>query len=371
MTEENKRGPLQGIRIVELAGLGPAPYCGMLLSDLGADVVTIERPGGATANYGFAPDQNIFNRGRRIVVLDLKKSEDAAKALDLIAHADGLIEGNRPGVTERLGIGPGACLARNPRLVYGRMTGWGQTGRLAHYPGHDINYIAVSGALHTVGNPGEKPTVPQNFVGDMGGGGMLLAFGMVSAILEAMRSGKGQVVDAAMVDGAASQLTGLLLNYAIGQFTDERGKNLCDGEAPFYGTYETADGKYIAVGAIEPAFYRAFRKGLGLLDNPDFDKQHDNRLWSEQRRRIADIIRTRSRDAWVDHFDPDACVSPVLAFAELEQHPIHKERGTFVTDGKTLQPSPVPRFSRTPGGISSPPSNAKVDLAAVLAEWQG
>jgi alpha-methylacyl-CoA racemase len=368
MSEHHRRGPLSGLRIVELATLGPGPFCGMLLADLGAEVVQIDRPGGATALHGFKPELDILNRGRRSIVLDLKDPEHLTVALNLIDRADALIEGNRPGVTERLGLGPEVCLARNPRLVYGRITGWGQNGPMANRVGHDINYIALSGALHTCGRQGERPAIPQNFVGDMGGGGLLLAFGIACAIIDAQRSGKGQVVDAAMVDGAAIQLSGLLTMRALGRFSDERGSNMADGGAPFYDVYETADGKYLSVGAIEPAFYRAFRKGAGL-DDPAFDAQMDAARWPELRAKVASKIIEKTREQWMEIFEGDACVAPVLSLSEVESHPHNIARGVFFRDGNVLQPSPVPRFSRTPGAVANPPPARGNDTQAVLSEW--
>lgn len=363
------QGPLKGIRVVELASLGPAPYCGMLLADLGAEVVQVHRPGGAAAAYGLDPTRDVLNRGRRSIEIDLRDPAGVEQVLSLIAKADGLIEGNRPGVMERLGLGPDTCLASNPRLVYGRVTGWGQTGPLANNVGHDINYIALSGALGVCGRQGERPAIPQNFVADMGGGGLLLAFGMVSALLEAARSGRGQVVDAAMIEGSASLMSGLFTMLGMGRFSEVRGTNMGDGGAHFYEVYETADGEYLSVGAIEPAFYDAFRRGAGLTD-PVFDAQWDSAQWPELKKIVAQRIAEKTRDKWVGIFSPDACVAPVLSLSEIEQHPQNVARGVFFREDGVLQPSPVPKFSLTPGAVSKPPTlrNAE-DAASILSDW--
>lgn len=366
-----RSGPLSGVRIVELASIGPGPFCGMLLADLGAEVVVIDRPQGAYALYGLDPKKDFMNRGKRSVVLDLKKPEDVQKALDLIARADGVIEGSRPGVAERLGVGPEVCLARNPALVYGRITGWGQTGPWAQWAGHDIDYIAISGALHMCGRPGEPPAIPMNFVGDMGGGGMLLAFGMAAALFEARGSGKGQVVDAAMIEGAAAQMAGMLVVRANGQIGDERGDNTSCGVAPFYDTYQTADGKYLAVGAIEPQFYRAFLQGMGLDADPEFGEQWARERWPALKAKIAARLREKNRDAWMAIFSSEACVAPVLSPAEVEYHPQNAARGTYFREGDVLQPGTAPRFSRTPGAVAAPPPERGADTEAVFREWLG
>lgn len=364
----NHQGPLKGLRIVEFAGIGPGPYCGMLLADLGAEVIQIDRPAGATAAYGLDPTRDVLNRGRRSVVLDLKDPAALEQALQLVDGADALIEGNRPGVAERLGFGPEVCLARNPRLVYGRVTGWGQNGPKAQQAGHDINYIALSGALHVCGRAGERPAIPQNFIGDMAGGGMLLAFGIACAIIEAKGSGKGQVVDAAMIEGAASQLSAILTVRAAGRFDDARGTHFGDGGAHFYEVYETADHKYISVGAIEPAFYRAFREGAGLLDDPQFDEQMNERAWPELKEKVARRIATKTRGEWVEIFSPEACVAPVLSLSEVEDDPHMAARGVFFRQGDVLQPAPVPKFSRTPGGVGCASPRRGADTQAVLNE---
>ena len=365
-----RSGPLKGVKIVELAGLGPGPYCGMLLADLGAEVISIDRPSGAApASMGLDPTKDVLNRGKRSVVLDLKKPEDVAKALALIDKADALIEGNRPGVTEKLGVGPDVCLGRNPKLVYGRMTGWGQTGPMAHWAGHDIDYIALSGALWMCGKPDQSPAVPSNFVGDMGGGGLLLAFGIVSAILEARGSGKGQVVDAAMIEGAASQMAGAFLMKANNQLSPRRGESMTSGIAHFYDTYETADGKYLGVGAIEPQFYAAFLAGAGLDADPDFKNQWDGKAWPALKAKVAARLKEKGRDEWMTIFSSEACVAPVLSIDEVEHHPHNAARGVFVRDNGVLQAGPVPKFSRTPGAISSAPPQRGADTEAVMAEW--
>jgi len=350
-------GPLSGVRVLELAGLGAAPFAGMVLSDLGADVLRVDRGGRQDA----APDDPL-NRGRRSVVLDLKSEAGLAVALRLADAADVLSEGFRPGVAERLGIGPQVCTARNPRLVYARMTGWGQHGTLSARAGHDINYIALAGALDPIGRAGGPPVPPLNLVGDFGGGGMLLALGVTAALWERERSGRGQVVDAAMVDGAALLTSFLHGLRGAGLWTDERGTNLLDGGAPFYDTYETADGRYMAVGALEPQFYALLLDGLGLsaAELPD---QHDRTGWPVLRARFAAVFATRTRDDWAAHFaDIDACVTPVLGLAEAPHHPHNAERGTFTAVGGLVQPAPAPRFSRTPAAVQRPPATA-------LSEW--
>lgn len=364
-----RSGPLTGIKVVEFAGLGPGPFCGMLLADLGAEVVQIDRPGGAMAAFSAAdPQRNILNRGKRSVILDLKQPEDRETALKLADRADAVIEANRAGVAERLGIGPDVCLARNPKLVYGRVTGWGQTGPLAEWAGHDINYIALAGALHMCGRTGERPAIPQNFVADMGGGGLYLAFGMVAALLEARQSGQGQVVDAAMIEGVALQLSVVLTLRAFGQFDDRRGTGFIGGGAHFYEVYETKDGEHIAVGAIEPQFYRTFLREAGLVD-PAFNAQWDRARWPALKEKVAARMRERTREDWMQTFSSEACVAPVLAPSEAEQHPQMAARGVFMRDGEVLQPAPGPRFSRTPGAVCAPPPRPGADTADVLRDW--
>lgn len=358
-------GPLTGVRIVELAGIGPGPFCGMLFADLGAEVIRVERVDASHDTW------NVAARGRRSIALDLKTPGGAEVVLKLVATADGLIEGFRPGVTERLGLGPENCHAVNPRLVYGRMTGWGQSGPLAQAAGHDIDYIAIAGALHGTGEPGRPPRPAQNFVGDYGGGAMFLAFGMVSAILHARESGQGQVVDAAMTDGTALLTAVCHGRLTTGAWFDRRGGNIVDGSAPFYGTYECADGEYFAFGAIEPQFTDEMLTLLGLDDDEDLKARwHDRSAWPELRERVAAIVRTRSRDDWESIFDgSDACAAPVLSLTEATKHPHNVARGTFVDIDGIVQPAPAPRFSRTPGEIRggiAPPGRDSADLLAEI-----
>jgi alpha-methylacyl-CoA racemase len=361
-------GPLAGVKVLELEAIGPGPFCAMMLADMGADVLLVDRP--SDPRLGFDRDRrsDAMLRGRRSVTLDLKSPDGVAAALALVERADAVIEGFRPGVMERLGLGPDVLLARNPRLVYGRMTGWGQNGPLAHAAGHDINYIALSGALHAIGTP-EQPLPPLNLVGDFGGGALLLAWGMMAALWEVQRSGQGQVVDAAMSDGAALLMAMTYGVAAAGLWTNQRQANLLDGGAPFYGTYACADGKYLAVGPIEPQFYRLFLDKAGITD-PELANQHDLTAWPLQREKLAAILRTRMRDEWCALLEgSDACVTPVLDLDEAPQHPHNQARGTFVVVDDVLQPAPAPRLSRTPGAIRNPPPLAGQDTQAVLCEW--
>ncbi len=366
-------GPLQGVRVIEIAGIGPGPFCAMLLADLGADVVRIDRPPGGSGGAGDAGARiDVLGRGRRSVVVDLKHPRGAEVVLDLVAVADVLIEGFRPAVAERLGIGPEACLARNPRLVYGRMTGWGQSGPLRHAAGHDIAYIALAGALHPIGPAGGPPVPPLNLVGDFGGGGMLLAFGIACALLEARRSGRGQVIDAAIVDGAALLTTMFHELAAQGMWSPRRGSNPLDGGAPFYSLYETADGEYVAVGALEPRFYAELLAKLGLDPGGGggLPGQMDRERWPELRERLAAVFRTRTRAEWSQLLEgSDACVAPVLSLTEAPNHPHNRARGTFVPVGETLQPAPAPRFSRTqpPAPTLAPTPGQHTD--EVLTDW--
>jgi len=353
-------GPLAGLRVVELAGIGPGPFAGMMLADHGAELIRIDRPG--TAHEPTDP----LLRSRRSVVLDLKDDEDRRCLRALVREADGLIEGFRPGVMERLGLGPHVLLADNPRLVYGRMTGWGQDGPLAQAAGHDINYTALVGTLAALGRAGDKPTPPINLVGDFGGGGMLLAFGMLAAML-AVKAGKpGQVVDCAMTDGSALLMSMMWGFRAAGRWSDQRGQNLLDTGAPFYDTYETADGEFVAVGAIEPQFYLDFRRGLELSDDPALDPQFEQAQWPEQKRMLADAIRQRSRAEWVERFKTlDGCFTPVLSFDEAVAHPHNRARGTFIEVGGVVQPAPAPRYSETPCALPSAPPEPGRDQALV------
>lgn len=362
-------GPLHGYRIVEFAGLGPAPMCAMLLADLGADVVRIDRASGRVDRLGRGDRTDLLSRSRRSIALNLKNPEGLNVALSMIDKADALIEGFRPGVMERLGVGPDVCLARNPRLVYGRMTGWGQAGPLAAAAGHDINYIAISGVLHAVGRHGERPVPPINVAGDFGGGALYLALGIVCALLEAKGSGKGQVVDAAMVDGAASLITFVYGMLAAGHWRDERGVNFIDGGAHFYDVYECADGKHVCIGAIEPEFYAELLQRIGLEQTETPDRM--NRAnWQLYKTKFEALFRTRARDEWCKILEgTDACFAPVLSLAEAPLHPHNRARGNFVEIDGIVQPAPAPRFSRTPGAIKSPPSLPGADTDAVLGDF--
>ncbi len=362
-------GPLSGYKIVEMAGIGPAPMCAMLLSDLGADVILIDRIADSGLGIPVKPKYDLLRRGRPSVALDLKKPEAVNTVLRLVEAADALIEGFRPGVMERLGLGPEVCLARNPRLVYGRMTGWGQEGPLAHASGHDINYIGLAGVLHAIGRKGEAPLPPLNLVGDFGGGALYLAFGVVAALLERERSGRGQVVDAAMVDGAASLMTLMFGLRAAGRWVERRGENLLDSGAPFYEVYETKDGKYVAVGSLEPKFYRELLRLTGL-EKEDLPPQHDAGSWAAMKQRFASIFRTKTREQWCRIMEgSEVCFAPVLSMAEAPAHPHNRHRATFVEQDGVTQPAPAPRFSRTPGAIRRPPSAPGADTVAALRDW--
>ncbi|MHB1516835.1 MAG: CaiB/BaiF CoA transferase family protein [Acidimicrobiales bacterium] len=362
-------GPLDGIRIVELAGIGPAPFAGMMLADAGADIIRIDRSERATYPPEDEPHVDLMNRGRRSVAVDLKHPGGVDLVLQLVERADGLMEGFRPGVAERLGLGPDLCLRRNPRLVYGRMTGWGQDGPLSRRAGHDIDYIALAGALEPIGRAGQAPVPPLNLVGDFGGGGMLLAFGMCAALVSAGRTGSGQVVDAAMVDGAASLMAMTHTLRSSGLWNDERGTNLLDTGAHFYEVYETADQKYLAVGAIEPQFYAELLRRLGL-DGEDLPDQMDRRSWPEMKVRFAGVFATRTRSEWEKVFEgSDACVAPVLPVVEASEHPHNKSRETFIEVAGVTQPAPSPRFLGTPGGIRRPPPNPGQHGDEALADW--
>jgi alpha-methylacyl-CoA racemase len=341
-------GVLQGVTVIELAGIGPGPFCGMMLADHGARVIRIERPP-KPGRFGDGGNRDILNRSRIRIELDLKNPGDIERLKDLARTADALIEGNRPGVLERLGIGPDVLLAINPKLVIGRMTGWGQDGPMAPLAGHDINYIALSGALHTYGRKGERPIFPTNAVGDFGGGGMMLAFGVVSAILHARSGGPGQVVDCAMVDGAAILSAMTYTFFGNGQWRDERGVNMLDSGTHFYDTYETSDGKWISLGSIEPQFYALLLEKTGLADDPDFVQQLNPAIWPDLKDRMAALILTKTREEWCAIMDgTDICFAPVLSLREAPQHPHNVARGTFVEEGGMVQPAPAPRFSATP-----------------------
>ncbi|WP_181311276.1 CaiB/BaiF CoA transferase family protein [Nocardioides campestrisoli] len=360
-------GPLSGLRVIELASIGPGPHAAMILADLGADVVRVERRLG-TLGLG-AQGRNEQLRGRTIVRADLKTPEDRSAVLELVARADVLIEGYRPGVAERLGLGPDACLAENPRLVYGRMTGWGQDGPLAARAGHDINYLSVTGLLNAVGRPGERPTIPLNLIGDYGGGSMLLLVGILSALWERERSGTGQVVDAAMAEGASLLGHMLWAMYGGGAWSAERGTNFLDGGAPFYDTYECADGGHMAVGAVEPQFFALVLSTLGL-DADEVPAQHDRDRWPELRTLMANRFLQHDRAHWEQAFaDVDACVTPVLSFDEAAQHPHVRERGIVAEMNGIIQPAPAPRFSRTAPPVPSAPPTAASEISDVLHGW--
>ncbi|MFE1483705.1 CoA transferase [Streptomyces sp. JUS-F4] len=361
-----EHGPLTGVRVVELAGIGPGPFAAMLLADLGADVVRVDRPGGA--GLGIDPAYDLTNRNKRSVLLDLKSDEGPARVLDLVERADILIEGYRPGVAERLGVGPEPCLARNPKLVYGRMTGWGQDGPLAERAGHDIAYLALTGTLSMIGKPDEPPTVPANLVGDYAGGSLYLVVGVLAALQHARAHGEGQVVDAAIVDGAAhlaSMIHGML---AAGSWQDRRGANLLDGGCPFYGTYATSDGGHMAVGPLEGQFYAEFAGLLGIAD--DFPDRWDLARWDELRAAVTARFLTRTRAEWTEVFaGTDACVAPVLSLTEAPHHPHLAARSTFVEHSGITQPAPAPRFSATPVSVRGGPARPGADTAAVAADW--
>ncbi|MEU1298070.1 MULTISPECIES: CaiB/BaiF CoA-transferase family protein [unclassified Streptomyces] len=361
-----ERGPLTGVRVIELAGIGPGPFAAMLLADLGADVVRVDRPGGP--GLGIDPAHDVTNRNKRSVVVDLKAPGGAARVLGLAARADILVEGYRPGVAERLGVGPGACHARNPRLVYGRMTGWGQDGPLAPRAGHDIAYIAVTGALGLIGRPGEPPPAPANLLGDYAGGSLYLVVGVLAALHHARVSGAGQVVDAAVVDGTAHLASMIHGMVAAGAWQDRRGANLLDGGCPYYGTYETADGGHMAVGALEPRFYDLFVTLLGLPEHAG--ARTDVTRWPALREAVAARFRTRTRDAWTAVFEgTDACVAPVLSLREAPDHPHLAARATFTHHGGLTQPAPAPRFSATPTAVRTGPALPGADTAAVARDW--
>ena len=362
-------GPLAGFKVIELVGLGPGPFAGMLLGDLGADVLRIDRVAEAKSTDASGPATSAMNRGKRSVALDLKHPAGRDAVLLLVEGADAFIDVFRPGVTERLGVGPDACLARNPRLIYGRLTGWGQDGPYAQAAGHDIDYLALAGALEPLGRAGQPPTPPINVLGDFAGGGMLLAYGIVCAAFERATSGKGQVVDAAMVDGAALMLTPFYGARASG-FWGPRGTNALDTGAHFYEVYETADGGWLAVGAIEPQFYAELLARIGLDHDDTVADQHDRQRWPEMKARLAAVFRSRTRDEWcrlLEH--TDACVAPVLTPLEAPTHPHALARRAFLDLAGVPQPAPAPRFSRTPAAVAGPPTHAGEDTEAALSAW--
>jgi len=361
-------GPLSGIKVVEITGIGPGPFCAMMLADLGADVIRIDRSAAVRAQLPDKPSNDVLARGRRSIGVDLKHPEGVELVLQLIEKADVLTEGFRPGVMERLGLGPEVCLKRNPKLVYGRMTGFGQEGPMAQAAGHDINYIALAGALAHIGREGDKPLPPLNLVGDFGGGGMLLALGVCAALVERGKSGKGQVVDAAMVDGAATLMAFIHGFYAGGGW-GERGTNLLDTGAHFYDTYETKDAKYISLGSIEPQFYAELLELTGL-DKETLPQQMDRKQWPAMKQRLTALFKTKTRAEWCALMEgSDVCFAPVLTIPEAYEHPHNIARGTFVEVAGVKQPGPSPRFSRTPGEIKRPPPHPGQHTAEALADW--
>jgi alpha-methylacyl-CoA racemase len=362
-------GPLHGLRVVELAGIGPGPFAAMLLADLGADVVRVDRIGPGSPLSG-DPAADLLNRGKRSIAVDLKHPAGVAAVLGLAERAHVLVEGWRPGVAERLGVGPDAVLARNPALVYGRMTGWGQDGPLAATAGHDVDYIALAGALDPIGPAGGPPQIPINLVGDFGGGSLYLVVGVLAALREAERTGRGQVVDAAIVDGTAHLTTLLHGLRAAGLWQDARGGNLLDGGAPFYAVYETADGRHVAVGALEPQFFAELLRRLDLDGDADVPGQFDRDRWPQLRRRLAERFAARTRDEWAERFaGSDACVTPVLGLGEAPHAPHLAARGTFVERHGTVQPAPAPRFSASPAELGGPPPLPGAHSRAILADW--
>jgi alpha-methylacyl-CoA racemase len=357
--------------VVEIAGIGPGPFAAMMLADMGADVIRVDRKNAVAGGDASKPPRDLLNRGRRSVGADLKQPGGAELVLRLVEQADALIEGFRPGVAERLGIGPGECRERNPRLVYGRMTGWGQDGPMAGAAGHDINYISLAGVLGAIGRAGQAPVPPLNLVGDFGGGGMLLAFGVVCAPLEAARSGHGQVVDAAMIDGSALLMTMFHGMTASGSWRPERGTNLLDSGAPFYDVYETADGGYVSVGSLEPQFYAELLRLTGLGDSAsDRPAQLDRSQWPVMRKRLAEVFLSKTREEWTALMEgSDVCFAPVLSMAEAPAHPHNAARRTFTEVAGIPQAAPAPRFSRTPGAISRPPAHPGQHTGEALRDW--
>ena len=358
-----RQGPLTGLKIVEFAGIGPGPFCGMLLSDLGADVVRIDRKG-----PGRGSPADITSRGRRSVALDLKTPEAVEACLKLMDTADAVIEGFRPGVMERLGLGPDVALKRNPKLVFGRMTGWGQTGPYAMAAGHDMNYIAITGALHAIGTD-EKPVPPLNLVGDFGGGALYLAFGLMAGVIQARETGKGQVIDCAMSDGAASLMAMFYGFKAAGIWKEERRSNMLDGGAHFYDTYQCSDGKWVSIGSIEPQFYALLLEKTGIND-PEFQKQHDRSAWGSLRQKLAHVIAQKTQAEWTEIMGgTDVCFAPILDLDEAPKHPHNAARQTFVDIGGVVQPAPAPRFSATPGAIQGPPPAIGAHDREALTDW--
>jgi len=364
-------GPLNGLRVIELAGIGPGPMCAMLLADLGARVLRVDRPEASGLGVQRPEKYDLLLRNRPAIRMNLKAADDRARLLELVESADVVIEGFRPGVVERLGIGPEDCLRRNPALVYGRMTGWGQSGPMAQLAGHDLNYIALTGALHAIGRRGQAPAVPLNLIGDIGGGALYLAFGIMAAVHEARSSGRGQVVDAAIVDGVASMMAQVQGTYEAGMMNDERGTNITDSGAPFYDVYECSDGGYIAIAAIEAKFFAELIAGLGLKQE-SLPEQWDRTGWEALRDAIAGVVRTKSRDAWAAEFaDTDSCVAPVLTLREAVAHPHLRARGTYLSIDGVLQPAPAPRFSRSAPAEPRPAASWQaLNAAQIICEWR-
>ena len=360
-------GPLEGVKIVELQGIGPGPFCGMMLSDMGAEVIRIDRAGNVAEQNPASAPIDVLARGRSSIGIDLKNPGGVEVVMKIIETADGLIEGFRPGVMERLGLGPEECLERNPKLVYGRMTGWGQEGPYSMAAGHDINYIALAGALEPIGRKGEAPVPPLNLVGDFGGGGMLLAFGMVCGIIESRKSGSGQVVDAAMVDGAATLMAMFHSMRAMGVWNDERGTNLLDTGSHFYDVYECSDGLYISIGSIEPQFYSELMRLTGLTEDGEFKRQMEREAWPNLKERITEVFKSKSRDEWCTIMEgTDVCFAPVLTIEEAPKHPHNVQRDVFTEIEGVTQPNPSPRFSRTTPSIQGPPAHAGKDTNLIL-----
>jgi alpha-methylacyl-CoA racemase len=364
-------GPLTGYRIIEVAGIGPGPFCAMMLADMGADVIRVDRAQNVRDQVPDTPSADVLNRGRRSIGIDLKNPDGVEALLKLVESADAIIEGFRPGVMERLGIGPDVCLARNPKLVFGRMTGWGQDGPYAAWSGHDINYIALAGSLAHFGRAGEAPVPPLNMVGDFGGGGMLLAFGVACGLLEAQKSGQGQVIDAAMVDGAAVLMAMFHAFRAVGLFDeDHRGTNLLDTGAHFYDVYRCADGNYISIGSIEPQFYAELLRLTGLDGDAEFANQMDKNLWPVLKGRLEVLFHKKTRDEWCQIMEhTDVCFAPVLTISEAVAHPHNQARNTFVDVAGIVQPAPAPRFSRTEVAVQRPPAHPGQHTREVLADW--
>nr|HIL74811.1 CoA transferase [Rhodospirillales bacterium] len=363
-------GPLNGFKIIEFAGLGPAPFAGMMLSDMGAEILRIDKMSSKSAENSGNGNFDILSRGRQTLTIDLKKPDGALLALKMIEKADALIEGFRPGVMEKLGLGPEKCLKKNPKLVYGRMTGWGQEGPLSKFAGHDINYLSLTGALHSIGRKGSNPTPPLNLVGDFGGGGMFLAFGIVCALIEASKSDKGQVVDAAMVDGVASLMAMVHGLLSTDIWEDKPASNFLDTGSHYYDTYECLDGKYVAVGAIEPKFYNSLVEVLGLNKISEEKEQMDKSRWPELKKKFSSVFLTKTRGEWCKIMkDKDVCFSPVLSITEAYEHPHNKARKLFLKNGKRIEPAPAPRFSRTPGSINRDLSGSNAETSKLLFDW--